>query len=58
MVEHGEPISLSARDCGFFPRRFARMLAVGEQGGDLSPLLQEMVRQCLEEVNRGAGDRS
>jgi type II secretory pathway component PulF len=42
-VERGEPLSQAAGACGLFPRRFVHMLALGEQGGNLVPVLDEIV---------------
>ncbi len=53
-VERGEPISTAARACGLFPGRFVRLLAMGEQGGDLRPVLQEIIRLCDDGAARAA----
>jgi type II secretory pathway component PulF len=42
-VERGEPLSRAAGACGLFPGRFVHMLAIGEQGGNLVPVLDEIV---------------
>jgi type II secretory pathway component PulF len=52
LVESGVPLSQAAEISGALPGRFARLLALGEQGGDLRPVLSEIVRECDDAADR------
>jgi MSHA biogenesis protein MshG len=50
-VERGEPISRAAASVGMFPPLVLQMLAVGEETGDISPLLDEVAGFYEREVD-------
>ncbi len=51
-VDEGVPLSEAARATGMFPRRFVHLIAMGESGGDMPVVLEEVATICDEKCDQ------
>jgi len=51
-VERGEPLPVAAARSGLFPGRFIHLFEMGERGGNLLPVLDEITSSSIDACER------